>query len=107
MGVEIPARSAKSRASSEKSYLYRVDLSRGSSGDAKSANCFEIGPGTFGGGKSCHGHGSQVGALCCRLWNRGMADVARLAMLIGGRVGMPVGGCVHSQRAHRKDEHHR
>jgi hypothetical protein len=83
-----------------------MDLSRGSSGDAKGANRIEIGPGTFGGGKSRHQHGSELGALWRRLRNRGVPDVARLTLLIVGRVGMPMGGCVHSQCAHREDEHH-
>ena len=84
-------------------YLGRTLLSRRGSRDTEGVNKFKIGRKFFGERESRNRSGCLHGHLRRRLWNRGMSNVADLAMILVVRVAMPVADRMRRERSERQN----
>jgi hypothetical protein len=73
-------------------------------GNAERANSFEVDNRLLSKRESCDRGGRLNRCLHRGLRDRGVPDVADLAMLLVAGVAMPVRDHMSTQRAHRKDE---
>jgi hypothetical protein len=105
MNVEIHTRRATGAACWETMiYFGRTPLGWRGSRNAEGAYKFKIGRGFFGEREPRNGSGCLHGHLRRRLRNRGVADVADLAMILVVRVDMPVADGVRGQQDQRDDD---
>ena len=73
-------------------------------GNAESASRLEVRRGLFGKRESCDQDGRLNRRLCRGLRDRGVPDVANLAMLLVVGGGVPMGDRMRTQRTHPQDE---
>jgi hypothetical protein len=73
-------------------------------GNAEGANRLEVRRGLFGKRESCDQDGRLNRRLCRGLRDRGVPDVANLAMLLVVGGGVPMGNRMRAQRTHPQDE---
>jgi hypothetical protein len=105
MNVEIRTRRATGAACWETIiYFGRTLLSRRGSRTAEGADKIKFGRNFLCDCESCNRSGRLHGHVRRRLWNRGVSDVADLAIVLVVRVAMPVADRVRDQQGQRDDD---
>jgi hypothetical protein len=103
MNVEIRTRRATGAACWETIiYLGRTLLSRRGSRNTEGVNKFKVGRNFFGERQSRNRSGRLHGHLRRRLWNRGVSNVADLAMILVVGVVVPVADRMRRERSQRQ-----
>jgi hypothetical protein len=105
MNVEIRTRRATGAACWDTIiYFGRKPLSRRGSRNAEGANKIKFGRKFFSERESCDWRCCLHDHLRCRLRNRGVSDVADLAMILVVCVAVPVADRVRGQQNQREDD---